>query len=240
MNVEQSLGSQTARSGFRAEAIFRSDVRIKQALATYFNKPIRQIIKAPNGRKYDNIIIFQDGTRTNIQNKKFQSLGGRGDSFDRRHIQKTFDTTLIRKYLTVLTLIRKHKRKTLMTNEQKKDFIILCNKHLDDIKQYIQKTLLGIPGSQNDYWCFMKTDKDFSFMDIYIINSKTFYTFIESTLNIDIKLKTNGTCLHLSPNIVLQRKGGGKTDHAPNHIQAKLKITQNILDICDKILLICD
>ena len=82
----------------------------------------------------------------------------------------------------------------------------------------------------------MKTDKDFSFMNIYIINSKTFYTFIESTIHIDIKLKPNGTCLHLSPNIVLQRKGGGKTDHAPNHIQAKLKITQNILDICDKIL----
>ena len=31
------------------------------------------------------------------------------------------------------------------------------------------------------------------------------------------------TCVHLSPRLYLQRKGGGSKDHAPDHIQLKLK-----------------
>ena len=31
------------------------------------------------------------------------------------------------------------------------------------------------------------------------------------------------TCVHLSPQIYLQRKGGGKADHSPDDIQAKIK-----------------
>jgi hypothetical protein len=58
---------------------------------------------------------------------------------------------------------------------------------------------------------------------------------IEQTIKIDIKLKKNGTCLHLSPYIALQRKGGCNTDHSPNHIQAKFKVTQEILNLCDKL-----
>ena len=60
--------------------------------------------------------------------------------------------------------------------------------------------------------------------------------WIEKSISINIKLKNNGTCLHLSEYISLQRKGGGNTDKAPNHIQAKLKITKCLLDMCDEIL----
>ena len=31
------------------------------------------------------------------------------------------------------------------------------------------------------------------------------------------------TCVHISPLMYLQRKGGGKKDHAPDDIQLKLK-----------------
>lgn len=48
--------------------------------------------------------------------------------------------------------------------------------------------------------------------------------------------KEIGTCLHLSPNISLQRKGGTNTDKSPNHIQGKIKITQEILNLCNKLL----
>lgn len=87
----------------------------------------------------------------------------------------------------------------------------------------------------NDYWCIMKTNKSFTNMELFIISSKKLFEFIEQTIKIDIKLKNNGTCLHLSPYISLQRKGGGSTDHSPNHIQAKFKVTQDILNICDKL-----
>ena len=123
-----------------------------------------------------------------------------------------------------------------MTEIQKKDFISLCNNNFEDIKQYLKKTLIGENTNNNESWCFMEADSDFSNIKLYIIDSDKFYNFIEKSISVDIKLKKNGTCLHLSPYISLQKKGGGKTDHAPNHIQGKLKITQELLDMCTQIL----
>jgi hypothetical protein len=230
-----SKNSLTAKSGFKAEKIFRTDNKIKMALETYFKLNIVSMEKI-QGKKYDTLITFNNNTKLNIQNKKIENLGGRGDSFDRRHIKNTFDNQFIRKYITHLSLIRKSKTETFMTEEQKQDFINLCNNNLIDIKKYIKKTLIGEDGQENNFWCIMKTDKNFNKMEIYVLSSLKLYEFICGSIKIDIKMKKNGTCLHLSPYISLQRKGGGNTDHSPNHIQAKFKITQDILNLCDKIL----
>jgi hypothetical protein len=123
-----------------------------------------------------------------------------------------------------------------MTDKQKLDFINLCNNNLDDIKNYIKKTLIGEDGETNNYWCVMKTDKEFNKIEIYALSSIKLYNFICNSIKIDIKMKKNGTCLHLSPYISLQRKGGVNTDNSPNNIQAKFKITQDILNLFDKIL----
>lgn len=229
-----SKNSQTAKSGFKAEDIFRTDESIKTALEIYFGKKIVSL-NSVHGKKYDTQIVFHDRSKTNIQNKKIERLGGRGDSFDRRHIRDTFQNQFIRKYLTLLTLYRNTKTSTTMSLEQKRDFIQLCNQHLDDIRQYISKTLIGQGDDANHYWCIMKTNKTFSKKEIYIISSDVLANFIDTTIQIDIKMKSNGTCLHLSPYIALQRKGGGNTDHSPNHIQAKFKITEEIIKRCDQI-----
>lgn len=232
---KHSKNSLTARSGFRAENIFRTDELIKCKLEKYFGKTIISLDKI-HGKKYDTKIYFNDCSSINIQNKKIENLGGRGDSFDRRHIKNTFNNEYIRKYLTLLTLIRKSKNETSMSEAQKIDFMKLCNNNLDDILQYIKKTLIGECDTEmNDYWCIMKTNKTFVNIDLYIISSKKLFKFIEETIKIDIKLKKNGTCLHLSPYIALQRKGGCNSDNSPNHIQAKFKITQVILNLCDKL-----
>ena len=230
-----SKNSQTAKSGFKSEDIFRTDESIKTALESYFGKNIVSLNKV-HGKKYDTQLIFEDGTKANIQNKKIERLGGRGDSFDRRHIRDTFQNQFIRKYLTLLTLYRNTKTTTTMSLEQKRDFVQLCNHHLDDIRQYISKTLIGHGQDANHYWCIMKTNKTFSKKEIYMISSDTLTNFIDQSIHIDIKMKTNGTCLHLSPYIALQRKGGGNTDASPNHIQAKLKITEDIIKRCDRII----
>ena len=146
---------------------------------------MEQIVK----EKYDTIITFNDNTKLKIQNKKIENLGGRGDSFDRRHIKNTFENEFIRKYLTYLSLIRKSKTETFMTNDQKKDFINLCNNNLIDIKNYIKKTLLGENGKENNHWCIMKTDKNFNKIEIYVLSSLKLYEFISSSIKIDIKMK---------------------------------------------------
>ena len=234
-NVVLSKNSLIARSGFKAEQIFITDYKIKLALETFFKLKIISM-RIINGKKYDTLITFDNNSKLCIQNKKIEKLGGRGDSFDRRHIKNTFDNQFIRKYLTLLSLIRKTKNETYMTENQKQDFIDLCNNNLFDIKNYIKKTLIGEDGETNDYWCIMKTDKEFNEIEIYALSSIKLYEFICNSLNIDIKMKKNGTCLHLCPYISLQRKGGVNTDYSPNHIQAKLKITQDILNLFDKIL----
>jgi hypothetical protein len=224
----------TARSGFQAERITISDPRFKAAYETYFKKTITDL-KVVSGEKYDIIISFSDGTNARVQNKKIESLGGRGDSFDRRKLGATFENQFIRQYLTLLSLIRDGKRQTHMTPEQKTDFIALCNKNLQDIKQYLKKTFMGEAGRENQYWSIMKTDKTFTNIELYMVTAQKFYEYLENRIKIDISLKSNGTCLSLSPDIYLQRKGGEKTDKSPNDIQAKLKIDQNILNIFERL-----
>jgi hypothetical protein len=234
LSIHNDKYSLIAKSGFKAEEIFRTNKDIKLSLEQYFKLNIINIEKI-QGKKYDSLITFDNHITLKIQNKKIENLGGRGDSFDRRHIKYTFENQFIRKYLTYLSLIRKNKNETFMTNDQKLDFIKLCNDHVDDIKQYIKKTLIGENKEENDYWCIMKTDEQFEHIQLYMVSSLTLYTFICDSIQIDIKMKKNGTCLHLSPYISLQRKGGTNTDHSPNHIQAKLKINQDILNLCHKL-----
>jgi hypothetical protein len=221
-------GSDTAKSGFKAEEIFRTRLDINNALTIYFDKPLKVIVKAKHGAKYDNEIIFNDGTRIKVQNKKFKELGGRGDSFDRRHISKTFNNQLIIDNLTLLSLIKPQN----MSDEKKDEFQTLCTNNFEDITQYLKKTLIGENLNKNDIWVFMEADGEFSNIKLYIIDSDKLYTFIEKSINISVKK----TCLHISPYIYLQRKGGDKKDHSPNDIQAKLKITKELLDICTQIL----
>jgi hypothetical protein len=232
--MEKNIYSEIAKSGHKAEELCISNNKIKEHIEKYFDKKIDNIVKIHN-KKYDIIIFFNDNTKIKVQVKKIENLGGRGDSFDRRHIKDTFTNEFIRKYLVLLTIIRIKKNETLMTNEQKKDFIQLCNKNINDIKEYIKKTLLG-ENDKNEYWLIIHTNKNFSKYDLYMLESNSLYEYFEKNIHIDIKMKKNGTCLHLCENIVLQRKGGTYSDNNPNHIQAKLKINNKLLNIFTKIL----
>jgi len=230
-----SKESLIAKSGYKAEEIFRTCPIIKEKLEIFFSKKIVQITSI-HGQKYDVVIKYDDDSIDKIQIKKIVNLNGRGDSFDRRNIKNTFTLQSIIDNLSLLTLNRKTKTKTKMSSDQKLEFIKICNENHFDIKQYLQKTLLGEYDNKNDYFCIIKTDNDFSNKELYIIKSSDLYSYIEKSININICLKENGTCLHISPNIYLQRKGGGSSDKSPNDIQAKLKITNDILSLCNKIM----
>tara|TARA_B110000211_G_scaffold204235_1_gene237601 strand:- start:2475 stop:3167 length:693 start_codon:yes stop_codon:yes gene_type:complete len=221
-------GSEIAKSGFKVEHLFITALDIKTSLDNFFNKQIKKIILAPPKKKFDIICIFDDDTKFNIQLKKIINFGSRGNSFDRRHICNTFENPNMKRYLTLLSLSRPTKRSTLMSKEQKKDFILLGNNHPNDVKQYLKNSLIG-DEEKNDYFCIIKTNKKLSEYKLYIIKSEKLYESLEKSIDINISMKRNGTCLHLTPNIYLQRKGGGKSDRSPNHIQAKLKITRELL-----------
>lgn len=233
--VNISKNAQTARSGFKAEEIFRKDDSIRKNLEIYFKKNILQIDKI-HGKKYDTIIQFEDNTRACVQNKKFEHFGGRGDSFDRRAIHKTFDNVIMQENLKLLTCSRPTKTTTSMIESDKISFMKLCEENIGDIRSFITKTLIGEESEKNEYWCFMKTDNLFTDIQLYMVSSEKLLQFIFDSLKIHISTRPNGTCLHLSPYIALQRKGGNTTDHSPDDIQCKLKMTTEMIDICERIL----
>jgi len=239
MSQTISNNASIARSGFKAEQVAVTDERCTNSYKNYFQNHLQKTIVDMNvitKEKYDILNKFSDGTENGTQLKKVEKIGGQGHSFNRSHVSETFENPHIRKYMVHLSLIRKGKRQTYMTPDQKKDFIELCNKNMPDIKQYLKKTIVGEEGRENQYWSIMKTDREFNNIELYMIETKKFYEYLISRIKIHISLKPNGTCLNLSPDIYLQRKGGEKTDKSPNDIQAKLKIDQNMLNLFERIL----
>jgi len=222
-----SKNSQTAKSGFKAEEIFRTSEIIKQSLEEFFKKQINRMVKII-GKKYDTIIYFEDGTSCNVQNKKIEQIGGRGDSFDRRPLETTFINEDLKTGLKELLISRRN----CLTKEEKILFQEICENNSEDIGQYLKKTFCGPTGDQNDYWAIMKTNSSFDNIQLFMVSTQTIYTFIQT----NISIKVCRTCLHLSPHIYLQRKGGDKTDKSPNDIQAKFKLTQEVLNLCEQIL----
>jgi hypothetical protein len=76
-----SKNSLTAKSGFKAEEIFRTDNKIKMALETYFKLNVVSMEKI-QGKKYDTLMTFNNNIKLNIQNNKIEnlqlcSMGGR-------------------------------------------------------------------------------------------------------------------------------------------------------------------
>jgi hypothetical protein len=68
-------------------------------------------------------------------------------------------------------------------------------------------------------------------MEIFMISTEKLFDYLKK----NIAIRVCNTCLHLSKNIYLQRKGGGSKDKAPDDIQAKFSINQDIINLCDKV-----
>lgn len=222
-----SKNSQTARSGFKAEEVFRTDPTVRQSLETYFGKQIVRFVKI-SGKKYDTVLYFADGSECRIQNKKFENTGGRGESFDRRKVSDTFDNRFLKLYLTKL-LLSKEKPAERMSDEQKLDFRKLCLSHIDDVTNYVHKTLVGVGPEANELFAIMNI-VDSKVRSLHVIRSDALFEYV--TRDISDCLMAKQTCLHLSSSMYMQRKGGTNTDSAPNHIQIKLKLTHDLLNCC--------
>jgi hypothetical protein len=227
---KESIGSKTAKGGYRAEKHFRENKKVKESLEAFLKNKIKEIKKSKHGKKHDNIIVLEDESEIKIQNKKIVNENGRGNSFNRGKIDEINHDEII-KNLKKLSYSRPTKTTTSMENEEKKEFIELCNNNKDILKNYITNCL-----GENNYWCFMKSNDNFDNIELYIISHKELINYLLKNIKISIPLKKTGTCLRLSDNIYLQRKGGGKTDKNPDDLQSKLIIDKNLLSICKKIL----
>jgi hypothetical protein len=81
----QSIQSQVAKNGIKAEKLLLVNADAKSVLQTYFGKNIQRIVPVRGGKKSDIMITFEDGEHARLQNKNGTG-GGRGWSADRRKI----------------------------------------------------------------------------------------------------------------------------------------------------------
>jgi len=229
MNSETALtGSQIAKSGFIAEEMMTKQEDIKSCFEMYFGKPITKIVKMdcrPHPKKSDIKFEFEDGTsdtaqvkNTAIKPNEQKKVAGRGWSVDRRDSDKICSGSLeLTETLSSVCLGDKTKdRKTV-------------GKSVSEM--VLHQNILGCEESTKPNY-FIKTESDRITGEIKHLGicprDKFYGKLVENLYETVVSKKT---CVHLSPNIYLQRKGGKKGEKRPNQIQTKMIFTPDIDEI---------
>lgn len=207
---EPSKNATVARSGFKAEKLVCNSPNVlKQLGSQYFHKQIVKCEKKSGNTKTDLIFTFEDMTTTNLQLKNGTG-GGRGWSFHRQSIDSMSVDDSIKRLLKNVCL-------KLSDNRE--------NIELD--KELIRRLLLGEDESSKPDYFLHTVVKNGEIITISICDSEV---FVEAILkNAYRTFNPKRTCVHLTPLIYLQRKGGGKSDHSPDDIQAKLRDMPDVM-----------
>jgi len=201
----------TATAGNRAETLLCTQANVKTAFESYFGKSIKAITQISGRKKADNRISFEDGTSVLVQNKNGK-VEGRGHSVDRRKASLLTGHTDLHTLLSAVCLPKLGEtRKPAVAKVVSEECVALC--------------LLGAEETlKPDY--FLHTNLDAASLVIVhlsIVPAAEFLGGVVASLFPAMEVKK--TCVHMSPHLYFQRKGGGAADHAPNDIQLKLRFS---------------
>jgi hypothetical protein len=212
MTTQPSKNSLVAKSGFSAEDLICKSVEAREALVVYFGKPIKEIRQIGGRKKADHTILFEDGTSVTSQLKNGTG-GGRGWSFDRRDATNLPTTSEPIKSLAKAVCLKDGERITAIPND----------------KEMIKALLLGTEAESSPQFVIHTTVTDGKITGLSIC---TAIAFVEAVLKDAYEFcVAKRTCVHLTPLIYFQRKGGGSTDKNPNHIQCKLKTMPDCMTV---------
>lgn len=206
-----SFNAHVAKQGFRAETLLSELPIVKSVLQDYFQKPIQRISLITGRKKSDLLITFQDTSIACIQNKNGTG-GGRGWSADRRGVDRMPCEPEVRTLLQNVCLKKGTERPNATQSIE-----------------FLSQLLLG---TESDYMPTHFTHSNFTstgeLRELSICSREAFLKKLQEELYPNFVPKR--TCVHLGPRLYLQRKGGGKKDHAPDDIQLKMKsIPDNIM-----------
>lgn len=209
--LPDSKNSTVAKNGFKAERAICLQEDLKQSLELYFETEIEEISCIKTRKKSDIKLKFKKGSETVTQNKDGDG-GGRGWSVDRRKVDAYNDEPLTTLLKTLC--LKKGTEKPTVTSDISKQVINMCMLGIEE--EYAPK-----------YFTHTKSDKTTGkIISLGICPTDKLMAFLYNELYPEMVPKR--TCVHLSPNCYLQRKGGGKKDHAPDDIQMKFRFTENV------------
>jgi hypothetical protein len=199
-----SKNSIVAKNGNNAETQLCSSEPAKKLLESYFKKDIQSLELIGGRKKSDIAITFKDGTVERVQNK--DGVGNnRGWSFDRRSLDKYPVTQEGRQLLGNVCLKQGTERPVVKMPENIVNVLILGTE----------------PTTAPTYFTHTQFDTSGTLIEFSICPTPVVMANLHKEAYSDMVPKR--TCVHLSPLIYLQRKGGGKADHSPDDIQAKIK-----------------
>ena len=199
-----SKNAQTARLGFKAEEVLTTLPAVTAAFAAYFAKPVKAVVKAPHGKKTDVFVQFMDGTTVKIQNKNGDNQ--RGFSVDRRDGVDLTESAACRGLIDAVCLKKGGPRPTVDAATS---------------LMMVDTCFLGDDATWTPDYITHTRMKDGLLQHMAICPMPTFVAMLKAEIYAEMVPKR--TCVHLSPSIYLQRKGGGKTDKRPDQIQTKWK-----------------
>jgi len=210
MITTMSKNSLVAKNGFRAETVMCVQENVLASFSTYFDKEISSINTVAGRKKSDNLINFVDASSCPIQNKDGQG-NGRGWSVDRRAVSE--HPAEVHNLLNSVCL-KKGGERDVISSDVSRKIIEMC--------------LLGENEAfKPKYFTHTVSDKaSGKIVSMSICETGVFMDKLYSEMY--DKMVPKRTCIHLSPVIYLQRKGGGKTDHNPDHIQMKFRFTAEL------------
>ena len=201
---EGSKNSRVAKSGTQAEKNMCSNPEVKRLLEGYFKKEIKTISEIPGRKKSDNLVTFIDGSTAKLQLKT--GIGnGRGWSVDRRPLVKLSLNDEGKTLVGNVCLKQGPERPVAMKSDNLID-TLLCGDEKDTIPTHFVHSIF---------------DKDNILKRLDIGDANDVITLLKEESYAELLPKR--TCVHLSPHLYLQRKGGGSKDHRPDHIQLKLR-----------------
>ena len=213
----------TARAGYRAETILCEQASILAAFTAYFGRgPIQSVVPISGRKKSDIRVTFADATSVNIQNKDGDG-SGRGWSVDRRNVGDHMANPEFQTLLTNVCL-RSEGERPVVTDEVPMTVLTyaICG---DDV------------ANEPDFLTHTKCDPATgAILEISIAPMWTVMTTLWDELYPEMVPKR--TCVHLSPSIYLQRKGGGgATETRPDQIQMKWRLTPAVTAVFTRLVL---
>ena len=199
-----SRNALVARSGFRAENVLIEQRSALNALSMqYFHKPIIAATLVPGRKKSDVKLLFDDATCTTAQVKNGNG-GGRGWSFDRRSVD-TMPMSTDAKTLLKSVCLRSGAARTTVPMDT----------------EILRQLFLGDDEATRPQHFIHTIMANGAITSLSVCPADEFIAAVNNDIFTQYNAKK--TCVHISPLVYLQRKGGGSSDHSPNDIQAKLR-----------------
>lgn len=223
-SASPTLGSKTAKDGYKVERILEHRIiqnKVIEHLRLHLPQDAKPFPIYPHGKKTD---VFLAPWNVKFQIKKVSNVGkDRGHHVDRRSVERftsTFPSHVkdaFSKFMISRDMTRQEKE-TLRQSLQQETKVWL---------DLLIELIIGQdPHFAPDYFLIVET-KDLAKGKLYLLCVHTLLGYLMKNLHVQIK----ETCIHVTPCMYLQRRGGDATDSRPNDIQTKLVLHEDVIKL---------